>query len=144
MRWSSGRLRVLISALLNENEQEGALGQRNIVILVGLFNDFNDSASALVVVLNALRSALGKPTFPIRSLLAANSSFSWVSAISGICSLLALKRNVFILLTKNRNDNVSCLFLHPHQLCHNLLKTETDLHLSMLSLQHCLNDKFTF
>ena len=101
MRWSSGRFRVLISALLKEKEQEGALGQKNIVILVGVLNDF-DSVSALVVVgvLNALKlvnvSTLGEPPFPKSSLLALNSSFSWVSASSEISSLLTFKRNVFI------------------------------------------------
>ena len=34
MRWSRGKLRVLISALVRENEQEGDLGQINIVIIV--------------------------------------------------------------------------------------------------------------
>ena len=101
MRWSSGRLLVLISALLKENEQAGALGQKNIVILVGVLNDF-DSVSGLVVVvvLNELKSAnlptLGKPLFPKRSLLASNSLFSWVSAVSRISSLLTFNRIVFI------------------------------------------------
>ena len=101
MRWSSGRLPVLISALLKEKEQEGALGQKNIVILVGVLNDF-DSVSALVVVgvLNALKlangSTLGEPTFPKSSLLAANSPLSWVSASSGNSSLLTFKINVFL------------------------------------------------
>ena len=90
-------MRVLISALLKEKEQEGALGQRNIVILVGVLNDF-DSVSALVVVgvLKALKSAngstLGGPTFPKSSLLASNSPLSWVSASSGISSWLTFKK----------------------------------------------------
>ena len=54
MRWSSGRLRVLISALLREKEQEGALGQRNIVILVGVLNDFDSVSALLVAVVGVL------------------------------------------------------------------------------------------
>ena len=34
MRWSRGKLRVLISALVRENEQEGDLGQIIIGIMV--------------------------------------------------------------------------------------------------------------
>ena len=55
MRWSSGRLRVLISALLREKEQEGVLGQRNIVILVGVLNDFDSVSALLVGVLGGLK-----------------------------------------------------------------------------------------
>ena len=54
MRWSSGRLRVLISALLKEKEQEGALGQRNIVILVGALKDFDSVSALLVAVVGVL------------------------------------------------------------------------------------------
>ena len=88
----------------NEKEQTGALGQKNIVTLVGVLKDF-DSVSVLVVVvvvvvLNELKSAnlptLGKPLFPKRSLLASNSLFSWVSAVSRISSLLTFNRIVFI------------------------------------------------
>ena len=74
MRWSSGRLRVLISALLKEKEQEGALGQRNIVTLDGVLNDF-DSVAAVV-------STMVKLLFPKRSLLASNSLLSLVSLAS--------------------------------------------------------------
>ena len=40
-----------------EKEQEGALGQRNIVILVGVLNDF-DSVSALLVAVVGVLSGL--------------------------------------------------------------------------------------
>ena len=56
MRWPSGRLRVLISALLREKEQEGALGQRNIVILVGVLNDFDSVSAWLVAAVGALNA----------------------------------------------------------------------------------------
>ena len=56
MRWSSGRLPVLISALLKEKEQEGALGQRNIVILVGVLNDFDSVSAWLVAAVGALNA----------------------------------------------------------------------------------------
>ena len=84
MRWSSGRLRVLISALLKEKEQEGALGQRNIVTLDGVLNDF-DSVAAVV-------STVVKLLFPKRSLLASNSIFSLVSVSLEISSLFTYKR----------------------------------------------------
>ena len=73
IRWSRGRP-PLISALLSENEQDGALGQKNIVILVGVLNDLR-SVSVLVVA----------------CLRASNSLFSWVSACLGIFSLLTFE-----------------------------------------------------